>query len=91
MKKHRLTPRQKLFVEYCRLVHTYPTQTDAYIAVYKPKGSRRTATASASRIANKPSVRAYSDQLWAIDEQRRIEREDAEHRRFRESLGIELD
>ena len=32
-----------------------------------------------------------SDLLYKIDEQRRIEKEDAEHQRFRKSLGIELD
>jgi phage terminase small subunit len=58
-----LTKRQKLFCERLMQTRQYRSGTDAYISVYKPKGSRRTAMASASRIRNRPAVQAYIQQL----------------------------
>jgi len=84
---NRLTPRQKTFVEYTMLIHTYRTITDAYVAVYQPNGSRRTATASASRIYNKPAVVAYRDELRAIEAQRAIDKHEAEHQAFLKKLN----
>lgn len=75
----KLTPRQKRFVELCMLTHKYRTITDAYIAVYRPIGSRRTSTASASRIYNKPAVKAYRARLIEIDAVRALEIREAEH------------
>ena len=87
MTKHRLTPRQKAFIDNTLLIHTFRTITDAYIAVYKPTGSRKTATASASRIYNKPAVRAYREELRAIETQRAIDRQEAEHQAFLAALA----
>jgi len=86
----RLTPRQKAFIDNTLLIHSYRTITDAYIAVYKPSGSRRTAMASASRIYNKPVVQAYRDELRAIESQRSIDKAEAEHRAFRAKYGIDI-
>lgn len=58
-----LTKRQKLFCERSMMFRQYSSNTDAYISVYRPKGSRRTAMASASRIRNRPAVQAYIQQL----------------------------
>ena len=77
-----LTPRQKTFIEYTKMIHTYRTITDAYIAVYQPKGSRRTATASASRIYNMPAVKAYREELSAIEAQRAIDKSEADRQAF---------
>ena len=88
MTKHRLTPRQKKFVEYCHRYIQYPTHTDAYLAVYNSKGSRRTATANASRIYNKPAVQAYLDKLDEIHAQRTHDKAEEDHKRFLASLGI---
>ena len=88
MTRHRLTPRQKTFVEYCHRYHQYPNHTDAYLAVYKSKGSRRTATANASRIYNKPAVQAYLEKLDEIDAQRIHDKAEEDHKRFLVSLGI---
>lgn len=81
-KIQRLTPRQKAFAENCLLIHTYRTHTDAYLAVYKSKGSRKTATANASRIYNMPSVRAYRKVLYRIEAQRAVDRQEKEHQSF---------
>jgi hypothetical protein len=70
------------------LVHTYRTITDAYIAVYEPQGSRRTSTASASRIYNRPAVKAYRDELREIEANRALDRSEAEHQVFLATLGI---
>ena len=86
MTKHRLTPRQKAFIDNTILTHRFRTITDAYIAAYKPSGSRRTAMASASRIYNKPAVLDYRDELQAAETRRTIERKEAEHRAFLASL-----
>jgi len=75
----KLTPKQKRFVELCMLTHKYRTITDAYIAVYRPSGSRRTATASASRIYNKSAVKAYRAKLIEVDALRAVEIRQAEH------------
>ena len=88
MNKTRLMPRQKAFAENCMLIHTYPTMTDAYISIYRPKGSRRTATASASRIYNRPAVQAYVAELRAVGAQRAMDRAEQEHREFLHTLGI---
>ncbi len=69
------------------LTHSHNSHTDAYIAVYNPTGSRRTAIASASRIYNKPAVQAYVERLYKISEQRAIDREEAEHKTFMEQLN----
>ncbi|MFB1035996.1 MAG: hypothetical protein QMC38_11690 [Sinobacterium sp.] len=82
-----LTPRQKTFIDYTLLIHDYRTVTDAYIAVYKPKGSRKTATASASRIYNMPAVKAYRDELRAIESQRAVVRAEAGHQAFLNRLA----
>ena len=52
------------------------------ISVYSPKGSSRTATASASRIYNMPAVQAYLGKLRAIEAQRAIDRREADHEAF---------
>ena len=78
MNKLKLTLRQKQFAEQCLLIHAHNCRTDAYIAIYKPKGTRRTATASASRIYNKPAVQAYVSELRAISAQRAVKREEVE-------------
>jgi hypothetical protein len=82
-----LTPRQKTFIDYTLLIHDYRTITDAYIAVYKPNGSRKTATASASRIYNMPAVQSYREELRAIQAQRAVDRAEAEHRTFVANLA----
>ena len=82
-----LTPKQKAFIDCTILIHTYRTITDAYIAVYKPNGSRKTATASASRIYNMQAVKAYSDELRGIEAQRAIDRAEAEHQGFLNQLA----
>lgn len=82
-----LTPRQKAFIDCTILIHSYNTITDAYIAVYKPKGTRKTATASASRIYNMPAVKAYREELRAIEAQRAIDRNEAEHKAFLATLA----
>ena len=87
MIKHRLTPRQKAFIDCTLLIHSYRTITDAYIAIYKPSGSRRTATASASRIYNKPAVVAYRNELRVIERNRAIDRKEAEHQAFLKQLS----
>ena len=87
MNKPRLTPRQKVFVEYCMLIHTYRTHTDAYIAVYKPKGTRKTATANASRIYNRPAVQAYINELHELQKLKAIERQELEHKAFLHKLA----
>jgi hypothetical protein len=84
---NQLTPKQKTFIDYTILIHSYRTITDAYIAVYKPKGSRRTAMASASRIYNMPAVKAYKNELRAIPAQRAVDRQEANHQTFLKSLG----
>lgn len=86
MTYHRLTPRQKAFVDCTLLVHRYRTITDAYIAVYRPKSSRRTATASASRIYNMPAVKKYRKQLQEITAQRAVEIQEQEHELFLKKL-----
>jgi len=83
---NRLTPRQKEFVDCSLLTHTYRTITDAYIAVYQPKGSRRTAMASASRIYNKPAVKAYREELRVIEAQRAVDRKETDHQAFLRKL-----
>jgi hypothetical protein len=82
MKNSTLTPRQKAFIDNTLLIHIYRNITDAYIDVYKPKGSRRTATASASRIYNMPAVKAYRAALRAIEAQRAVDRSEARHQAF---------
>lgn len=87
MSQHRLTPRQKAFIDSTLLIHTFRTITDAYIHIYKPKGSRRTSTASASRIYNKPAVVAYRNELRQIEANRAIYRQEAEHQAFLNRLA----
>lgn len=84
--KSRLTPLQKAFVDCTLLTHRYRTITDAYIAVYKPNGSRRTATASASRIYNMPAVKEYRSDLIEIEAHRAITRKENEHEAFLSNL-----
>lgn len=90
MAKYNLTPRQKLFAEQCMLIHTHNSHTDAYIAIYKPTGSRRTATSSASRIYNRPAVQAYVDDLYEVSTQRAIDRQEAERKAFQDQLRSSL-
>ena len=78
----RLTPRQKLFAERTRLYHTYPYHVDAYLSVYNCSGSRRTATANASRIFNKPSVQEYIKRLRQEGYRLQAETAENEHQRF---------
>ena len=85
MTRSKLTPRQKAFIDNTLLIHSYRT---AYIAVYKPSGSRRAAMTSASHIYNKPVVQAYMDELRAIESKRSIDKAEAEHQAFRAKLGI---
>lgn len=87
MSKPKLTPRQKVFAEYCLLINSFPTHTDAYIAVYKPKGSRRTATANASRIYNMPAVQAYLEELHQEQIKRAVDRQESERKQFLDRLA----
>ncbi|MFQ3246474.1 MAG: hypothetical protein ACI9SP_003126 [Arenicella sp.] len=84
---NKLKPKQQAFIDCTILIHTYRTITDAYIAVYKPKGSRKTATASASRIYNMPAVKAYREELRAIESQRAVARAEASHQAFLSNLA----
>ena len=83
----RLTQRQRVFVHYCMQIHTYRTHTDAYIAVYKPKGTRRTATANASRIYNKPAVRAYIKKLDKLEMKRAVDLKKLDRQNFLDKLA----
>jgi hypothetical protein len=88
MTNSKLTLRQKAFIDNTLLTYTYRTITDAYIAVYQPNGSRRTATASASRIYNMPAVKTYRKELHDIYTQRAIDRCEAEHQAFLRQLAL---
>ena len=68
-------------------IHTYKTQTDAYIAVYKPKGTRRTATANASRIYNKPAVQAYIKKLDKLEMERAVDLKKLDRQNFLDRLA----
>jgi len=86
MTKSRLTPKQKVFVDCTLLVHRYRTITDAYIAVYEPKGTRRSATAAASRVYNMPAVKLYRKELREISAQRAVDEQEKENRLFLKRL-----
>lgn len=88
MQKHKLNARQKTFVEYTLLTHSYPTITDAYIAVYKPNGSRRTSSASASRIYNKPAVKEYRQHLGDLVTQKALENAESNRLFLLKCLGL---
>lgn len=87
MNRPKLTPRQKIFAEYCLLPHTFNTHTDAYIAVYKSKASRRTATANASRIYNMPAIQSYIDELHEEQIKRAVDRQELERKDFLDRLA----
>lgn len=88
MANSNLTPKQKIFIDRTLLIHDYRTITDAYISVYAPQGSRKTATASASRIYNMPAVKAYREELRAIESQRAVDRAEASHQAFLKRLSL---
>ena len=88
MQEYKLMPRQKTFVEYTLLTNSYPTITDAYIAVYKPKGSRRTSSASASRIYNKPAVKEYRRYLGDQITKKALENANNQRMFFLKCLGL---
>ena len=68
-------------------IHTYRTQTDAYIAVYKPKSTRRTATANASQIYNKPAVQAYIKKLDKLEMERAVDLKKQDRQNFLDRLA----
>jgi len=81
-------PRQKKFVELSLLTLSYPTITDAYIAVYGNKKTRQAATASASRIYNKPVVIEYRKKLSELYSERALDAAVDERKLYLKRLSI---
>ena len=83
-----LTARRKLFAERCINWIKYGSHTDAYLSVYKSKGTRKTATSNASRIYNSKPVQEYLQLIHEADALRANKEAEAAFKEHLASMGI---